>query len=175
MERSHGRLSHRAEASCTVEIKALVTQEMANDVQEIAKERDITVGALVRTALTEFIEQGRASTKNSGAERLPSDPAPRPEPEREWLKATVARAVQAARDWQQLQENLGIENIEIAPKGGGLTIRWADTKEDICKASDAGFGYSKLIRKFGSGFPGHSHQWLADRIVGEEFDEVIED
>lgn len=36
----------------------------------------------------------------------------------------------------------------------------------ICKASELGFSYSRLMRRFGAPFPGNSHTWLAGRMLG---------
>jgi hypothetical protein len=44
----------------------------------------------------------------------------------------------------------------------------ANSGRYICKASQVGVGYWGLIKRFGTGFPGHSHSWLAERVLSGE-------
>lgn len=90
------------------------------------------------------------------------------------MRCIVARAVSASHDWKDLNHRLSIGGLELAPKGGGLVVRSLAPQQDICKASGIGFLYSKLIRRFKSGFLGHAREWLAERILGGA-DEIIED
>jgi hypothetical protein len=55
--------------------------------------------------------------------------------------------------------------LEYFERGGGLAIRRIDNADYVCKASEAGPSYSKLIKRFGEPFPGHSHDWLAERVL----------
>ena len=74
-------------------------------------------------------------------------------------------AVLESSNWEELQSTLKDHNLDIVAKGGGMAIVRADTKEHVCKASEAGYGYPQLIERFRAGFPGHPHTWLAQRIL----------
>lgn len=82
-------------------------------------------------------------------------------------KRSFGTAVDRSTSWQGLRAALQKDNLDIAPKGGGIALVRADSKNYICKASEAGFGYPSLIKKFGEGLPGHAHGWLADRILDQ--------
>ncbi|MBL0115955.1 MAG: topoisomerase DNA-binding C4 zinc finger domain-containing protein [Sphingomonadales bacterium] len=82
-------------------------------------------------------------------------------------KRSFAAAVDSSTSWHGLRAALQKVNLDIVPKGGGIALVRADSKDYICKASEAGFGYPSLIEKFGEGLPGHAHGWLADRILDQ--------
>lgn len=82
-------------------------------------------------------------------------------------KRSFAAAVDQSTNWHALRAALQKDNLDIIPKGGGIALVRADSKDHICKASEAGFGYPSLIKRFGEGFPGHAHGWLADRILDQ--------
>jgi hypothetical protein len=44
----------------------------------------------------------------------------------------------------------------------------------VCKVSELGYGYSKLIERFRTAFPGHTHTWIAERF-GASSTTTIED
>jgi len=76
-------------------------------------------------------------------------------------------AVAQSTNWDGLRSALNKDNLDIVPKGGGIALIRADNKGYICKASEAGFGYPSLIQRFRAGLPGHSHGWLAERILAQ--------
>ncbi len=80
----------------------------------------------------------------------------------------------ASNDWGELAISLARHDLELIPKGGGLSVRNKSKNSELCKASELGFSYSKLIKRYQSGFPGHTHTWLVDRVLGNEDADVIE-
>ena len=50
--------------------------------------------------------------------------------------------------------------------GGGLALHDRSGDRRMCKASELGFSYSRLMRRFGAPFPSHSHTWLVGRTLG---------
>lgn len=156
-----------------VEIKVMITQTMADALGETAARQDLTEGAIVREALRRLLE---AEEKNFSVPPTVSQDSTTAHTH--WsienVRRIVASAVSASHDWKDLNYCLSQDGLELAPKGGGLVVRSLAPRQDICKASEIGFPYSKLIRRFKSGFPGHAHEWLAERILGGA-DEVIED
>jgi len=83
-------------------------------------------------------------------------------------------ALCASRSWDDLKVALRLENLELAPRGGGLILRSFSDQRDVRKASELGYGYSSLIKRFGAGFPGHPHTWLVESVLGRDNDQVFE-
>ena len=75
-----------------------------------------------------------------------------------------------------LEENLESLGFEFRPAGGGLALHRIEDGERLCKASELGFSYSRLIERFGEGLPGHAHTWIAERVLKdtEEAEDVLE-
>jgi hypothetical protein len=84
------------------------------------------------------------------------------------IRRELEETLHWSNTWPELFAEIAKLNLELTPKGGGLCVRWKDTKTEICKASEVGLPYSRLIKHFGKPFPGHPHQRLADRILGKE-------
>jgi hypothetical protein len=82
--------------------------------------------------------------------------------------------MRASSSWAEVQEALRTDDLQLAPRGGGLVLQSLSGKGNVTKASDLGYGYSSLIKRFGAGFPGHPHTWLAERVLGERDDPLIE-
>ena len=72
------------------------------------------------------------------------------------LRLLVAEALAEAQDWPGLQDALSRR---------GLVLAEATTGATLCKGSEAGPGYSALIRRFRAPFPGHRHTALAARGI----------
>ena len=77
------------------------------------------------------------------------------------LRLLVAEAPLASNSWGQMQAALRARGLEYVPAGGGLNLIDPETREVLCKGSQVGPGYSELIRRFGTGFPGHPRPGLA--------------
>jgi superfamily I DNA and RNA helicase len=78
----------------------------------------------------------------------------------------VAELLSRSRSWNDLQQGLAKHDLEYYERGGGLALRNISSGSHVCKASDVGPGYGALIAKFKAPFPGHSHQWLAENVLG---------
>jgi ATP-dependent DNA helicase RecQ len=76
-------------------------------------------------------------------------------------------AVQTSQSWSELQAKLKHQDLELAPKGGGLVLRSLSDSGWSQKASAMGHPYSRLIKRFGCGFPGHPQVQLVERILGQ--------
>ncbi len=90
------------------------------------------------------------------------------------LRGTFSAIVKLSSSWGQLQKALRHEGYELEPKGGGLVLQSLSDKNEVHKASKLGFAYSRLIKRYGTGFPGHPHTWLVAKVLGEDDDSVIE-
>ena len=77
------------------------------------------------------------------------------------LRLLVAEALFVAQSWGQMQAALRVRGLQYVAAGGGLNVIDPETGEVLCKGSQVGPGYQDLVRRFGSGFPGHPRPGLA--------------
>ena len=77
------------------------------------------------------------------------------------LRVSVTQALVNARNWEQAQAALQLRGLAYVAAGGGLNLIDPETGEVLCKGSQVGPGYPELVRRFGSGFPGHKRPGLA--------------
>ncbi len=136
--------------------------EMLHVGAQIARERDITLGQLVRNLLSDEIARARnARPPNRADERLIAP-----------LRARLANDLAHSTGWEDLQSRLQAKGYKLHPAGGGLAVHRHPCGERLCKASDLGFSYSKLVSRFGRGFPGHAHTWIEARVLKEKTPEA---
>lgn len=83
------------------------------------------------------------------------------------LSAYLAHDFAYATDWGDLQDVLRAKGYELAERGGGLILQTVEG-ERLCKASEIGHPYSKLMKRFGAPFPGHAHRHLETRHLGQK-------
>ncbi|MEL6978543.1 MAG: hypothetical protein AAGM38_07695 [Pseudomonadota bacterium] len=81
------------------------------------------------------------------------------------LRAIVAQALSAAQDWPTAEAALSGYGLCFRPAGGDLAVHRLSSGERLAKASEVGPSYAALIRRFGAGFPGHPHRWLASKLL----------
>lgn len=79
------------------------------------------------------------------------------------LRALLADDFAYARDWQDLQKRLQYKGYALREAGAGLALVCATSGERRAKASDLGYSYTRLMRRFHAPFPGHSHAYLFHR------------
>src|SRR6056297_3298127 len=61
---------------------------------------------------------------------------------------------------RDLQVRLQSKGYVLRAAGGGLALHDWPADRRICKASELGFSYTRLMRRFGTPFPDHPHTWL---------------
>ncbi|WP_224816579.1 relaxase/mobilization nuclease domain-containing protein [Hasllibacter sp. MH4015] len=81
------------------------------------------------------------------------------------IRARLAADLAQATGWQDLQARLARHGFTFRERGGGLALYSTKTAARICKASELGWAYADLVRRFGAPFPGHSHTHVADRVL----------
>lgn len=79
------------------------------------------------------------------------------------LRALLADDFAYARDWADLQRRLRAKGFALREAGAGLALVQSGGGQRVAKASDLGYSYSRLMRRFRAPFPGHSHAYLFDR------------
>ncbi|RBI77677.1 hypothetical protein DQW77_00435 [Roseovarius sp. TE539] len=130
-------------------------RELVRAARHLARERDITTGQLVRDLLSrEVSRHNRAKPPVRADERLVAP-----------LRARLAVDLAGAEGWTDLDRRLRARGYVLRAAGGGLALHDWPGDRRICKASELGFSYSRLMRRFGAPFPGHGHTWLADRML----------
>ena len=151
-----------------VEMKIQLSEEMSEKLAKRAYDRNVSVGAVIREALDQFFGGKRAEPAHAAPrkEREPrKEQEPREERELDDTKSRFADAVEHSSNWEELVERLREKGLDIAPKGGGLVVRQSDAGTELCKASEIGFPYSRLIKRYRAGWTAHPHAWLAERIL----------
>ncbi|KNG94333.1 hypothetical protein [Pseudaestuariivita atlantica] len=148
-----------------------VPVEMLHVGAEIARERDITLGQLVRDLLADEISRRKnVRPPNRADERLIAP-----------LRARLAADFSSAHNWHDLHNRLQAKGYRLHAAGGGLAVHRHPDGQRLCKASELGFGHSRLVERFRAGFPGHAHSWVEARVLnatapgtGPDADLVIE-
>ena len=139
-------------------ISVRLPDHLRRGVEAIARERDVSVGQIVRDLLAREVTRRRAARPPVRADERLVAP----------LRARLAGDLAGARDWDDLQARLRRKGFTLREAGGGLALHeWPDDRR-LCKASELGFSYSRLMRRFGAPFPGHRHRSLEDRVLGPD-------
>lgn len=127
--------------------------------ESLAKEADISVGQLVRTALEAEIKRrsSPAKTPNRADEQLLAS-----------LRRLLARDLAIADSWGELARRLAEKGYEFREAGGGLALHSLCEGQRLCKRSELGYAYRDFMRRFKMPFPGHSQRKLAEQVLGEE-------
>jgi len=120
---------------------------MLQAAQKLAIQNDVTVGQIVRDLLVrEMHNTNRAKTSGRTDEELLAS-----------LQMLLASDMGAATSWDDLERCLQAHGYDLRPAGGGLTLHRTSNGERLCKASELGFAYGALVRRFGEAMPGHPH------------------
>lgn len=124
-----------------------LSHRLLRDAGTVAAEQDVTIGHLVRQLLKKEVDRRlNAKTSNRTDERLVAA-----------LQALLARDMAEALSWQDLAERLRRHGYELRPAGGGLTLHKCSCGTRVCKASELGFAYRSLVKRFEAAMPGHPH------------------
>jgi len=120
---------------------------MLQAAQKLAIQNDVTVGQIVRDLLVREVHNtNRAKTSGRTDEELLAS-----------LQTLLASDMGAATSWDDLERCLQAHGYDLRPAGGGLTLHRTSNGERLCKASELGFAYGALVRRFGEAMPGHPH------------------
>jgi len=134
---------------------------LADAARELARSQDITLGQLVRDLLAREIGRRHPARRPARADERLVAP----------LRARLAPDLAEASGWEDLQARLMRKGYHLREAGGGLALASWPAGRRLCKASELGFSYSRLMRRFGTPFPGHAHRWVSDRMLGDSQDD----
>ena len=122
--------------------------------QNVARDEDVTIGQLIRDALSrDLLRREKAKMPVRADERLIAP-----------LRALLADDFAYAANWADLQARLAAKGYRLAEAGGGLILTECDSGQRICKGSELGWGYALLLRRFEAPFPGHAHRMRRQRL-----------
>lgn len=132
--------------------------------EALAAQRDVSVGQVVRDALTAELRRTARPAKTSARteEQLLAP-----------LRSLLAADLGQARGWTDLQARLRTKGYVLREAGGGLALHDFPQGRRLCKASELGRSYASLMRRFNAPFPGHSHRHLVARHL-DRSDDLIE-
>ncbi len=113
-----------------------------------ARREDVTVGQIIRDAIARDLRRReKAKTPNRADERLVAP-----------LRALLADDLAYSRNWPDLERRLADKGFEFREAGGGLALHRRADGARLCKASELGYAYRALMRRFAAPFPGHRHR-----------------
>jgi hypothetical protein len=121
---------------------------MVEALERLGRDTDQTPGQVIRDLVArELGRRDRAKTPNRADEPLVAR-----------LQRLLAADMASATGWADLAARLALKGYEVRPAGGGLTLHDRATGARLCKSSELGFAYSRLVRKFRRPMPGHPHR-----------------
>jgi hypothetical protein len=123
--------------------------ELADAARMLARERDITVGQLMRDLVTREVSNTHKPVRQS--ERPDSTTSS----DLGMLRARVVHDFSEAQTWTDLERRLRDKGYCLITTGGDLVLHGHASGRRLCKLSDLGFSHSKLVRQMGASFPGH--------------------
>jgi hypothetical protein len=124
--------------------------------ENISLQDDISIGQILRDAINRDLRRReKAKTPVRADERLVAP-----------LRALLADDFAYAGTWKDLQARLFSKGYILREAGGGLCLHETQNDRRVCKGSELGYSYAKLMQKFQRPFPGHKHKWLFDRTCG---------
>lgn len=125
--------------------------ELRDAAAAIARQRDITLGQLIRDLLAREVSRHNNTRPPIRADERLVAP----------LRARLADDLAFATGWADLDSRLKAKGYVLCAAGGGLALHmWPDGRR-VCKASELGFSYARLMHRFRVPFPGHPHVFPA--------------
>ena len=123
----------------------------------LCRDRDETSGAVLRDLLR--LEVKRHDSRKARRNGVPDERL------LVRLRLLVAEALAVSESWGHLQSALRERGLRYVPAGGGLVLTDLATGRTLAKGSQVGPAYLDLVRRFGTGFPGHPLPGLAIRAL----------
>lgn len=144
-----------------IKITLQLPPDMLHVLDGLAREQDVTPGHLVRTILSQEISRRKNARPPIRVDERLIAP----------LRARLAPILAREPNWTALQSSLRAHGYELRQAGGGLALHRYPDGVRVCKASELGFSYTKLMLRLRAPFPGHTHTHLFERLKLDEHDE----
>ena len=124
--------------------------------RKIARDDGVEIGHVLQGAIRrDLFRRTRAKKAVRADERLVAP-----------LRALLADDFAFSQGWDDLQNRLQLKGYMLREAGAGLALHRHPCGTRVCKASDLGNSYARLMRRFLTPFPNHSHRYLPERILG---------
>lgn len=94
-----------------IAVNVKLPRELAVEVERIAISYDLTVGAVVREALSQFIQREQLANRSDHDSHNNATEIARSESLLQLVRQTVTREVQNSKNWDELQQNLRRKNL----------------------------------------------------------------
>ncbi len=126
------------------------SSELLSSAVAVALEQDVTLGHYVRELIRRDLSRRAKARPSVYADETLVAP----------LRARLAGDLAFSNSWEELQARLNAQGFALREAGGGLALHAWPGGARICKASELGFSYGKLMCRFDAPLPGHAHHWL---------------
>ena len=134
-----------------------LSPEVVRALDAIARSEDVTTGQIIRDAIDRDLRRrAKARMPVRADERLVAP-----------LRALLADDLAYSNSWPELQDRLLRKGFQLRPAGGGLALHRLRDDVRLCKSSELGYSYSRLIRRLCAPFPGHKHRVVFEKVAGE--------
>lgn len=124
--------------------------------RKIAGDEDIAIEHVLQGAIRRDLFRRSRAKKAVRTDSLPVAP----------LRALLADDFAFSKTWDDLQKRLRAKGYILREAGAGLALHKQPCGTRVCKASDLGNSYARLMRRFLTPFPNHSHRYLPEKILG---------
>ena len=122
-------------------------RNLLSGAQRVATARDVTIGHMVRQLLKREVDCQLNSERTEGTDtRLLAA-----------VQALLACDFAEASGWDDFAQRLRPHGYVVRAAGGGIALIKSSCGTRICKGSELGFAYAKLVKQFGADLPGHPH------------------
>lgn len=134
--------------------------------RDVAADRDLTLGELIRVALQAELKRGP---------RLATPPDRAEERRIAMIRARFAEDFAYAQTWQELQTRLQAKGAYLQEAGGGLVVSTWPAGQRLCKASQVGASIAQLARRFRAPFPGprSGGRWIYTQTTPSDDIEIV--
>ena len=139
------------DSSLTVRVDEMMNAAL----REIAGQEDMSVGQIVRDAISRDLRRREKAKRNVRSDERLVAP----------LRSLLADDLAWSKDWGDLQVRLAAKGYQMKEAGGGLILARSNDGAKVCKASDLGCSHARLARRFGRPFLGHRQAWLVARQI----------
>ena len=129
---------------CMEWVDVKLQTELADAARRLARERDVTVSQLLRDLVINELRRKQYARQTVRADDRLVAP----------MRARLADDLAHSRTWEDLKNRLHGKGYVVVASGGGLALHTIATGRRVCKASDLGFSYRRLVKRIGTPFPG---------------------
>lgn len=127
----------------TESVTLKLPRALLSEAQHVATAREVTIGHMVRQLLRREVDrQLGAKVDQNTDERLVVA-----------LQTLLARDMADADGWEDLAARLRHHGYDLRMLGGHVVLAKSSCHTTVCDASDLGFSYASMVKRFDAPFP----------------------